>query len=142
MNWRTGLTIALCVVLYGKATGQTNMDPRIVELYGEVDAKRFYDFNPNLTELLTFWADHGYTVSEAPDKDLSTLPDVSSIPLVKPDGPTPQFEDDKPNILLYDLFGSTGQSQYYRVGDTNKVILLYAKNDVIQKYNNWRNDNP
>lgn len=111
--------------------GQSQADYDAVRaLVGDEKYAAFQDADPDKVALFVYMNRHGYSLSEAGEKDLSGFPDISEIDVLYPGGSPPTEE----NLAAgtWDMHGchivpDKTRLLRYRVGDTGKVLTILSE---------------
>lgn len=94
-------------------------------------------------EILTYQNMHGYAVQDlSGQKDVSNLPDALEVAPLSSDTPplSAAVLEEGFELFAYDFPASPAVNQYYRIGDTGKLLVVYATAVVKRHYN--LNNNP
>ena len=119
-----------------RAQNQNNaLDHRLVEMYGAEAIAKMEAEQPQTLAYMNFYIQFGYKIiADLPQEKVSKFPDISSLKF-KQSLKSVTIEDlENLNILMLDIVRKGDQFLTYRIGDTGKVIVFIAPNQVMSEY--------
>ncbi|UTW65150.1 hypothetical protein KFE94_10720 [bacterium SCSIO 12643] len=128
------LLFALCssFIVFAQSNG---IDKRIVDMYGPTMVAQMETEQPQTLAYLNYYIQYGYKIiTDLPQEKVSNFPDISSLKF-KQSQKTVTIEDiENLNILMLDIIREHDQFLTYRIGDTGKVIVFIAPDQVLSGY--------
>lgn len=127
----TGLIAAICLLSVFYCQAQTT----IIQRFGQ-DAVNSVEGTEKLA-ILEFQNLHGYAVQDLTGKkDISEYPDALEVaPLTENTPPlTVEIIQTGFELFAYDFALAGRENQYYRVGDTGILLILYSTKNVKDLY--------
>ena len=127
-------------MMYNNPAAELQMlDRRLVEIYGEAQCLKWRKEQPAFLDYQTFELLHGHTILTETDLDESSHDIIEELESVDPiNFPVDEVAVDRPsyfNPFRFRVQRSYLMNKYYRIGRTGKVLVLFAGEDVRQKYN-------
>lgn len=105
------------------ALGQSNYDKRLLEKYPESQILDLQSSNPEIISYWTYFLDHGYVIADIPAGKENDFTDVIKIRNI-----------DRFNILSLPV-GTPGEHpKYYRIQNSQKILVLLSNDDFVKKY--------
>ncbi|MEM7106014.1 MAG: hypothetical protein AAF502_22955 [Bacteroidota bacterium] len=105
------------------------LDQRLIDAFEPEYLQNLQSSNAFLIEYYTIFLDHGYEIQEFPEGKLAHMESV--------DIEAEELENF--NVLhvirKYELERSSQAFKYYRLGDTQKVLVLYSEDHFAKKLN-------
>lgn len=115
-------------------------DRRLVEIYGAEECEKLYRENPEFLNYCQFELESGFYITDMGLLDRNT--DNYTIETLESFDPVnfPSDEEDLIflgafNPLRYNVKRSYFKNKYYRIGNTNKVLVLVSGEELRKKYN-------
>ena len=107
-------------------------DSRLVDAMGESFVERIEKENQNMVIYNNFFLDNSYYISELPDGKSDFLNSLKTLPI------SPETDQKEINVLKYELNLNFDKETYFRMENSNKVMIFYSNEDLIRKYNEHR----
>lgn len=111
--------------LFSQSSG--NYDKRLLAKYSEEQIQNLQQNHPSIIAFWTYFLDHGYYISEiSASKNYSFVETLD----IK--------ESDLNKICLFnlDLPHPLDKYTFYKIQDSNKMLVLYPRNLLVEKFNN------
>ena len=137
------LLVAFSISYSSILLAQNNIEPdkRLNSKYSQEYLTNLIHNNPETLEYLNFCLDHSYYIIT---DDNHKLGDCQ--PLVPIDNSTKQIADNylvsgditKFNYLDYKFEISYNERSFYRIGNTDNIVVFYSSKEMAEKFNNYK----
>ncbi|MCF8370629.1 MAG: hypothetical protein K9H64_03335 [Bacteroidales bacterium] len=107
-------------------------DSRLVEAFGQSFADRLVQENSNLLVYYNFFLDNSYYITELPDDKADFFESLTKLPIA------PDTDPKNINVLKYEIKLKFDKETYFRMSDSNKVMVFYSGEKLNEKYNEHR----
>ena len=135
-------TIFVILSCHGTASAQSSIsqiDDRIVDVYGADRTAGFLETQPQFIEYLNYYVQNAYTILyNIPTRKLSQFEDISTIWNTRTGKNVTHEEIFNLNILLLSIKRGNDEYLTYKVGDSGTVIVFIAPNTVRTDYNQMK----
>ena len=108
-------------------------DKRISEAFGEQFVLELKSDNQEMIMYYNFYLDNAYYITELPVDKSDFLNSLVSLNI------NPLSTKDKINILMLDMKLNFEKETYYRIENSQKVMVFYSGKDLTEKYNEYKN---
>lgn len=120
--------ILTCVV------SQAQIDERIVDIYGNEKANEMLTQQPELIGYLNFYVENGFKIlSNVPTKKLQSVKPIEQLHPDLASSTIGELQTDF-NILKYSSPREEEHAAIYRISNTDAVLILTPKNEVMALY--------
>ena len=110
-------------------------DSRLSEVFSEKYIVKALYYNPQVIDYWNYYLDNSYkVVDNIPEDKLSTYENLSDVIKTKQDF-QPSFDEANFNVLMFAPTLFKEQESAYRMGDTDKLIVFYSKDDFLAAFN-------
>ncbi|MEA3446185.1 MAG: hypothetical protein U9R19_15810 [Bacteroidota bacterium] len=107
-------------------------DARINDAFGNEFVERIRLENPNLVLYYNFFLDNSYYFTELPGDKTEFLNSAKTLPIA------PGSDKKVINVLKFKLNLKFDQRTYFRLSESNKVMVFYSGDELNEKYNEHR----
>lgn len=107
-------------------------DARLVEAFGQSFADRLVEENPNLLVYYNYFLDNSYYITELPLDKADFLESLAKLPIAH------DTDSKIINVLKYEIKLKFDKETYFRMSDSNKVMVFYTGEKLNEKYNEHR----
>ncbi len=107
-------------------------DSRLVDAFDLSFVNRIQKENPALVLYYNFYLDSAYYISVLPADKNEFLSNLKSIDV------DDNIETSEINILMYKLDLNFEQRSYYRIGNSDRVMIFYSGKELNEKFNDYR----
>jgi hypothetical protein len=132
------LVILMATKLFAQRESTANYNQKLVDFYGTEYLNNLTTNNPGALKYISYFVDNGYWIEDSP-KDISDFQDINSVDRIvsktNPDiSKTSTLGAELFNILTYNIQAKENK-QYYRIGDSNKLIVVYSRAEILSAVN-------
>lgn len=140
MNKTTFLILLLVLSAFSiLAQSEKNIEPkqivadaRLSEAFGNDFVERIIAENPSLVQYYNFFLDNSYYIAELPQEKTEFINSLPSLSI------SPQSDLSKINVLNYDVQLNFDKETYFRMQNSNKVMVFYSGEELNEKFNAHR----
>ncbi len=117
----------------------TEIDQRIIDMYGAARCQQMVGEQPEFIRYMNFYVQNAYQIMEGvPARKLPYFDDISSITNTRT-GKNLTVDDLRNlNILLLDIERKNDQYLTYKVGETGTVVIFIAPKNLLEQYNDLK----
>lgn len=132
------MSIMLQAILFGAWSQENNPnanptpDARLIDAFGQSFADRLMQENTNLLVYYNFFLDNSYYITELPADKSDFLESLAKLPIA------PETDQKDINVLKYELTLKFDKEIYFRMSESNKVMVFYEGEKLNEKYNTHR----
>ena len=108
-------------------------DKRISEAFGEKFVLELKSDNQEMIMYYNFYLDNAYYITELPVDKYEFINSLVSLNI------NPFSTKNEINILMLDMKLNFEKETYYRIGNSQKVMVFYSGKDLTEKYNEYKN---
>lgn len=136
--WLLALTFSLQTIVSATWSQDNNSNPqispdvRLAEAFGTEFTDRLMHEKPNLVIYYNLFLDSSYYITELPVDKSDFLESIKVLPI----DPTTDPKDI--NVLKYELKLKFDTEMYFRMSESNKVMVFYSGEELTKKYNDRR----
>ena len=131
----------LGLILFSVLSFAQNINTKLYAKYDSSYLKKLQKENPEKLDYLNFYAEHASYITDLPDKKTPNL-----IALKKIDRTTGKviessitFNDiENLNFLEYNCKSLPTKSSFYRIGGTDKMLVVKSEKNIRRYYNNTK----
>jgi hypothetical protein len=138
------LTFLISFMIIGNLFSQENKinvtpDPRVIEVFGQETVDFYLQNNPKLILYYNYFFDHSYQITEIPQEKIKELKDIQELKL------KPQYQMESVdytenglknlNIMKFDFNLNFEINTFFRLGNTNKIIVFLSGKDIQNQFN-------
>lgn len=122
---------------------ETEVWLKLNQKYDQEYLIKLQERSPDLLEYLKFFTDNSYYVEELNEKQGRSIPDLFELPLntkkssAKGENILKNYDPKTFNIHLFPIH-LLEQRQFYKLGHSGKVLVIYAKGEFMQKFNAFK----
>ncbi|MGM0624596.1 MAG: hypothetical protein ACQES0_01810 [Bacteroidota bacterium] len=132
------LTMGLLSNLYAQNT--VVPDERLSSRFSEERIQSWISNSPSLIELKNFEVENGYRIESLPEEKLADLPSLRVLDTnTKQAGEVvSNINEQEFNLYMYYFDRKFDSDVYYRIGNTNKVLIIPSSQKFTEMYNESR----
>jgi hypothetical protein len=138
------LTFLFSLMIMGSLFSQESKsnitpDPKLIDALGQETVDFYAQNNPKLILYYNFFLNHSYQITEIPQEKVKDLKDIPEFQL------KPEFQMESPdytekgleklNIMKYDFNLNFEINTFFRLGNTNKIIVFLSGKDIQTQFN-------
>ncbi len=123
--------------VFAKAQETTIPDVRLLSRYTESEIFNMQENYPQSLKIECFELNHGYQIQELDFEKMKGMPSLYYFNYFTKTKEDLVLSVDEANFNLYDYYYERHYSQntYYRIGETNKVLVIISHKQLIRNFN-------
>ena len=136
------IILFLSVFLMSSSFAQTNTnvpDPKLIDAFGQETVDYYINNAPHLISYYNFFLNYSYKIVEMPQEKMSEIDQYPEMRLKEKFLQEPQDFSENGlndlNILKYEIKIDQVGGAIYRLGNTNKLIIVYSGKEITAMYN-------
>jgi len=136
MRTRYSIQFILAFLLFSYISTPITPDKRVVDFLGNEKLEIIQKNNPDLIIYYNFFLDNAYIISEVPN-DKHNDNNFQELTLPLKGG---KVDKKKLNILKLNIQRKFDESVYFKVKNSNEIIVFISEQEFIKKYNKHREE--
>ncbi len=130
-------TLLVFTFVFVKAQETTVSDARLLSKYSESEIFNMQENYPQSLKVKGFELNHGYRIEEHHIDKVQNLPSLYYFNYFTKTKEDLVLSVDEANFNLYDYYYERHYSRntYYRIGETNKVLVIISHKQLIKEFN-------
>lgn len=130
------LAFVFCAVQVNAQMALNDVDPRIVEMYGESRTQELLSTQPQLIDYLNYYVKNAFEiVYNVPERKLYQFEDITTLTNLRTGLPISLQDLDSLNVMLLSISRKGDQYLTYKIGDTGTVVVFIAPDIIRDTYN-------
>ncbi len=107
-------------------------DSRMVDALGKNFVERIQVENPMLVLYYNYFLDNSFYITEYPEGKSEFVNSVKSLPIL------PETTLEEINVLKFKLNLKYDEQSYFRLSESNKIMVFYSGEELNKNYNEYR----
>ena len=137
------VSICLLISVSSMAQESSNIDSRLLLRFDAQYLEQIAEQQSQIIDQLNFYLDHAYFVKSDvvfPQEKLQYFPDIFDYVIegLSEEVLEDQLSEETFNVFCFDAPRAEKMNKAYRLGNTDKLIVLYSTQEFIKMYNEQR----
>ncbi len=137
------ISIVLGLLISGILVAQNPVqpDPRLSTRYSSDRIQNWMENAPSILELKNFELNYGYEFTQMPDDKVLDLPQLRTFDYQNKTAGAivNDIEQEGFNLYMYQYDRAVDKANYYRIGNTNTVLIIPSSKKLAEMFNESRN---